>query len=484
MFENLKLPKHCVFVIFGATGDLTHRKIMPALYKLSLNKNLPTCFSVVAVARRDKSNEDYRNDVSQSLNTFTKKINKEVVEVLLEKITYFKLNFDSDTGYEELKEYLNEIDAKGCTQGNRIFYMATISKHVKLIINNLKKTKFVQKDSKKQYRVITEKPFGSDLESAKELNKSLSEVFREEETFRIDHYLGKESVQNLFALRFANRIFEPVWNRENIDNIQIIAAESIGIEGRAGYYDKSGALRDMVQNHLLQILSLVAMEPPKDFSTKSIKDEKVKVLKSIKMSNQDIKNNIIVGQYKGYTSEDRVEKNSKTETYVAMKLELNNDRWKGTPFYLKTGKYLKKKATEICIYFKDTKINTFSHLPKHKPNVLVIRLQPDEGIYLRFNIKEPVNEFKLQRVSMDFCHNCLFGINTPEAYEKLLYDVFLDDLSLFTRWDEVVEEWKIIDPIEKYWENKNPIIYEKNSIGPLESEEMLKRDGREWRLSD
>lgn len=484
MFENLKLPKHSVFVIFGATGDLTHRKIMPALYKLNLNNNLPKCFSIVAVARRDKSSEDYRNDVFESLNTFTKKLNKEIAEDLLKKITYFKLNFDTDFGYEELRDYLDKIDSHGCTQGNRIFYMATISKHVKLIINNIKKNKFIQRESKKQYKVITEKPFGSDLKSAMELNKIISEVFREEETFRIDHYLGKESVQNLFALRFANRIFEPVWNKEHIDNIQIIAAESIGIEGRAGYYDKSGALRDMVQNHLLQILSLVAMEPPKDFSTKSIKDEKVKVLKSIKMSKEDIKNNIVVGQYKGYTQEERIEKNSKTETFVAMKLEINNKRWNDTPFYLKTGKYLKKKATEVCIYFKDTEINTFSHLPKHKPNVLVIRLQPDEGIYLRFNIKEPGNDFKLQRVSMDFCHNCLFGINTPEAYEKLLYDVFLDDLSLFTRWDEVVEEWKIIDPIETYWKNKTPLSYEKNSSGPVQSNELLKKQGREWRTEE
>lgn len=484
MFESLNLPKACVLVIFGATGDLTHRKIIPALYRLSLNNNLPKCFSVVAVARRDKTNEEFRKDAYDSLNKFTKKINKEVAEGILSKITYFKLNFDTDSGYEELRNYLDELDTNGCTQGNRIFYMATIQKHVKIIINNLKKNNFIQRNSKKHYRVVIEKPFGKDLDSAEKLNKILSSVFKENEIFRIDHYLGKESVQNLFALRFANRIFEPVWNNENIDNIQIIATESIGIGTRAGYYDKSGAMRDMVQNHLLQLLSLVAMESPKDFTTDAIKDEKVKVLKSIKMSMQDIKDNVVIGQYKGYRDEDRIEKNSKTETFVSMKVEINNKRWKSTPFYLKTGKYLKKKATEIVIYFKDTEINTFSHLKKHKPNVLVIRLQPDEGIYLRFNIKEPGNEFKLQRVSMDFCHSCLFGLNTPEAYEKLLYNAFLDDLTLFTRWDEVIEAWKIIDPIENYWHNKQPLLYDKNSYGPEQSKELLERDERHWRMDD
>jgi glucose-6-phosphate 1-dehydrogenase len=484
MFEKLKLPNSCVLVIFGATGDLTHRKIMPALYKLSISNCIPKCFSVLAVARREKKDEDYRKDVFNSLISFNKKTDQKSCNEFLKKINYFRLDFDKEKGYDELKRYLDKIDKKNSTKGNRIFYMATIQKHVSRIIKNLKKNKFIARKSDKRYRIIIEKPFGKDLKSAEELNKSLLSLFKEKEIFRIDHYLGKESVQNLFALRFANRIFEPLWSKEHIDNIQITAAESIGIGTRAGYYDKIGALRDMVQNHLLQILSLTAMEPPKNFSTDAIKNQKVNVLKSVKLSNKDLKENVVLGQYIGYKEEEKVEKKSKTETFAALKLEIENNRWKGVPFYLKTGKYLKRKAAEVVVYFKESEINTFSHLKKHKQNVLVVRLQPDEGIYLRFNIKEPGNEFKIQRVSMDFCHNCLFGPNTPEAYEKLLYDVFLDDFTLFARWDEVAEAWKIIDPITKYWDKKQPYLYEKSSSGPKESENLLEKNGRHWRLPE
>ena len=493
MFEKFKLPKSSTLVVFGATGDLTHRKILPAIYRLHKNNNLPECFSLVAVARRDKDTNKFKHDTKISLEKFIKKPNKKFINDVLDKIYYYKTDFDTNEGYSGLNEFLDELDKTTCTKSNRIYYMATQPKHFGPIVSNLKKFNIVDRSKNRENRIVIEKPFGYDTNSATKLNKTISAVFKENEIFRIDHYLGKESVQNLFALRFANRMFEPVWNNKHIENIQIVASESLGVESRAGYYDKSGALRDMVQNHLLQLLSLVAMEPPVDFSNKNIKDEKVKVLKSINVcSGEDIKNNVVLGQYKtgktglDYTSEDGVYKNSRTETYVAMKICIQNKRWKDVPFYLKTGKNLKRKSTEIVIYFKNELNKVFSHLPNYKPNVLVIRLQPNEGIYLRFNIKEPGNEFNIQRVSMDFCHDCLFGAGTPEAYEKLIYHMLIDDASLFTRWDEVKEAWRIIDPIEKYWSKSgiNPAYYESGTWGPVESEKLLNRSGHHWRLRE
>ena len=493
MFEKFKLPKSSTLVVFGATGDLTHRKLLPAIYKLHQNNNFPECFSFVAVARRDKDTEEFRNDAKISLQKYIKKPNSKIIDQILEKIFYYRTNFDTNEGYAGLNNFLDGIDKKSCTKSNRIFYMATQPKHFGPIVSNLKKYNIVDRSKKRGNRIVIEKPFGYDTKSANKLNKIISTTFIEEEIFRIDHYLGKESVQNLFALRFANRMFEPVWNNEHIENIQIVASESLGVGTRAGYYDKSGALRDMVQNHLMQLLSLVAMEPPIDFSNENIKNEKVKVLRSIKtFSEKEIKENVVFGQYKlgksgiDYTNEFGVDKKSRTETYVAMKLCIKNKRWDGVPFYLKTGKNLKNKSTEIVIYFKNELNKVFSHLPNYKPNVLVIRLQPNEGIYLRFNIKEPGNEFNIQRVSMDFCHDCLFGSGTPEAYEKLIYHMFIDDSTLFTRWDEVKEAWRIIDPIEKYWNKstKKPTYYESGTWGPIESEKLLQKKYHHWRLRD
>jgi len=480
MFEELKLPKSTTFVIFGATGDLTHRKILPALYRLYLKKHLPMCFSIVAVARRDKDDKIYQEESRESLKKYGGF--SHIEEDFLYQIKYFRNDFSISEGYLELNEYLDQLDKTHCTATKRIFYLATRPEHFKPIVKNIKEHGLL-KNKKKQYRVIVEKPFGRDEDSAKKLNRVLRSAFKEEEIFRIDHYLGKETVQNLFALRFANRIFEPVWNSKHIDNIQIVATEDIGVGTRAGYYDTSGAIRDMVQNHLLQVLSLVAMEPPVSFSNEDIKSSKVEVLKRVKKIDP---RNVVFGQYESYHNESDVTPDSRTETYASMKLEIDNERWKGTPIYLKTGKKLRRKATEVIIYFKKTDKKVFSHMPNFKENVLVIRLQPDEGIYLRFNIKEPGTDFKIKRVSMDFCHNCIFGTNTPEAYENLLHHSLLDDLSLFTRWDEVDTAWKIIDPITNYWENskKKPHIYKSGSWGPEESTQFLEKKGHHWRLRD
>jgi glucose-6-phosphate 1-dehydrogenase len=489
MFEENAKPLECLFVIFGATGDLTHRKILPAMYALAHKNLLPDNFALVAVARRDKTHDDYRKDVKESILKYEKKTDESSLNNLLNKTYYFKSDIEKESNYPEMKLFFDDLDRKYKTKGNRIFYLSTLPSHFGSIADNLKKNGFVTRTNKKQYRIIIEKPFGSDLDSAVLLNNKLSSIFKEREIFRIDHYLGKEAIQNLFAFRFANRIFESIWNKENIDNIQITVAESLGVETRGGYYDNYGALKDMIQNHLLQMLSIVAMEIPKEFTTKEIKKEKVKVLNAISTMDDDtIKKNVVFGQYskgvsgEGYTDEPGVTKESKIETYIGLKLNINNKRWDGVPIYLRTGKRLARKASEIVIYFKEPKMKIFSsHTAKQ--NVLVVRIQPNEGIYLRFNAKEPGQEFKIQEVSMDFCHECLFGINTPEAYEKLIYDTFLGDSTLFTRWDEVEAAWKIIDPISGYFKrnNLNPLPYESGTWGPIASDELTNRSGHHWR---
>lgn len=470
------------FVIFGATGDLTHRKLIPALYKLHLKNNLPKDFAIIAVARREKTHDEFREEALKSLAQYVKNVDLEKANELMSILYYFKNNFDTDN-YQGLKDYLDELDIKHGTKGNRIFYLATLPDHFEVITNNLLVHNFLNRKDDKKYRLIIEKPFGNDLDSAAKLNKIITKVFREEEIFRIDHYLGKETVQNLFALRFANQIFMPIWNSESIDNIQITVAESIGVGTRAGFYDKYGAIKDMLQNHIMQILSLIAMEEPKAFTTQEIKDKKVQVMKA--MSAKDVVfAQYIHGKNVPYVEEPGVSEGSRTETFAALKLFINNNRWRGTPVYLRTGKCLKEKISEIVIYFKPTKTNIFSQ--EVKPNVLIIKLQPDESISLRFNAKMPGNEFKMDRVSMDFCYDCLFDMNTPEAYEKLLYDAFLGDSSLFTRWDEVQALWKIIDPITKYMKlhPDKLLYYPSGSWGPKQADELLTLNGHHWRLRD
>jgi glucose-6-phosphate 1-dehydrogenase len=463
------------FIIFGATGDLTHRKLIPALYKLHLKNNLPKDFAIIAVARREKTHDEFRGDALKSLKEFVKNLEEEKAEELLSRLYYFKNNFDTDN-YQGLKDYLDELDIKHGTKGNRIFYLATLPDHFEIITNNLMQHNFLNRKDNKIYRLIIEKPFGNDFDSATKLNKIITKVFREEEIFRIDHYLGKETVQNLFALRFANQIFMPIWNS---------VAETLGVGTRAGFYDKYGAVKDVMQNHIMQILALIAMEEPESFTTDEIKDKKVQVMKA--MSAKDV----VFAQYihgQGsqipYVEEQGVGEGSRTETFAALKILINNYRWKGTPIYLRTGKCLKEKISEVAIYFRPTESNIFNQ--EIKQNVLVIKIQPDESISLRFNAKMPGNEFKIDRVSLDFCYDCLFDMNTPEAYEKLLYDAFLGDSSLFTRWDEVQALWKVIDPVTRFIKN-NPdklLYYPSGSWGPKQADDLLTANGHHWRLRD
>jgi glucose-6-phosphate 1-dehydrogenase len=470
------------FVIFGATGDLTHRKLIPALYRLYAKGKLPKDFAIVAVARKEKTHEHYREESLKSLMTHAKNVDETKANDLFSRLYYFKNNFDTDN-YQGLKDYLDELDIKHGTKGNRIFYLATLPDHFEVIANNIQQHNFLNRKDNKKYRLIIEKPFGNDLDSATKLNKIISKVFQEEEIFRIDHYLGKETVQNLFALRFANQIFMPIWNSESIDNIQITVAETIGVGTRAGFYDKYGAVKDVLQNHILQILALVAMEQPKSFTTDEIKDKKVQAMKAM-TAKEIVFAQYIHGTGKPYVEEEGINDGSKTETYAALKILINNWRWRGTPIYLRTGKCLKEKVSEVVIYFRPTMANIFNQ--DVKPNVLVIRLQPDESINLRFNAKMPGNEFKIDRVSMDFLYGGLFDTNTPEAYEKLLYDAFLGDSSLFTRWDEVQALWKVIDPITSYMK-KNPdklLYYPSGTWGPKQADDLLTSAGHHWRLRD
>ncbi|MEM3373853.1 MAG: glucose-6-phosphate dehydrogenase [Candidatus Woesearchaeota archaeon] len=449
----MQKPIDTLFIIFGSTGDLTHRKLMPALYYLESKKLLPENFAIIGIARKEKTTDEYRNEVKESIKKYTKHHKEEIINRLTNKIYYFKNDFDTEQDYNELKKLLSDLDIKHNTKGNRIFYLATKPEHFENIIKNLKLNECIKKD--KVHRIIIEKPFGHDLKSAQNLNKILNQLFSENSIYRIDHYLGKETVQNLLALRYSNRIFEKLWSNKDIEEIQISVLENIGIENRGNYYDNYGSLKDMIQNHLLQLVSLVTMENRSN-NIKDIKKAKIEILKKVKIKK------IILGQYIGYLEEKDVKKNSKTDTYSALKIEINNKRWKNVPIFIRTGKYLKRKASEIVIIFKKGKNKEAEN------NILRIRIQPDEGIHLQFNAKNPGNEFKLIPVSMDFCHECLFPLNTPEAYEKLIYDALVGDKTLFTSWEEVKYSWKIIDKITK--KPKKIYLYEKFSWGPHQAE--------------
>ena len=474
----------CIFVIFGATGDLTHRKLMPALYRLYVRNELPKSFAVVGVARKDKTHDDFRQDVKKSMAEFLPKEKFDRLDKFLSGVFYYRNDFDTADSYAGLKKFLEDTDKKYRTAGNRIFYLATLPDKFEPIIKNLRKQKFLAKG--KDHRLIIEKPFGDDLKSARKLNKIINTAFRENQIFRIDHYLGKEAVQNLFALRFANKIFEPAWGERNIENVQITLLENTGIGTRGGFYDRYGAIKDVMQNHMMQILSLIAMSPPKNFNPGEVKDSKVKVLREISIPK---KNDIVIGQYRkgalkgsvDYKDEEGVAKDSRTETFAAIKFCINNERWKGVPFYLKTGKNLDRKLVQIIVYFRNTSLLSKFSGGIH-PNALIIKLFPDEGIYLRMNIKTPGNNFEIENVSMDFCHSCLFVINTPEAYEKLLHDIFLGDPTLFTRWDEVEAAWKVIDPVIAKKKKIRLHYYSSGSPGPEAADRLVKKNGHHWGL--
>lgn len=491
----------CIVVIFGATGDLTGRKLSPALYNLGREGMLPPNFAAVGFARREKSHQEFRDEIKQDINLYSrvKPIDETFWKKFQEQIFYHRSEFDDDAGYQALDVLLKELDSKLATRGNRVFYLSVQPKFFPIIIQKLKANGLIY-DSKTQdkwSRVIIEKPFGHDSESALELQKEISKYLDESQTYRIDHYLGKETVQNILVFRFANSIFESMWNYKHIDHVQITVAEDIGIGTRGHFYEEEGLLRDVLQNHMMQLLSLVAMEPPVSLSASAIRDEKVKVLQSIRpLTPDDFENTVIRGQYGpgfingkeviGYRQEKDVNPKSNVETYVALKLYIDNWRWAGVPFYLRGGKRLPKRGTEIAIIFKDAPGVLFQQGNKrHDPNILAIRIQPDEGISLKINCKVPGPSSPIQPVKMDFRYGSYFGQSPPEAYERLIWDCMQGDSTLFARADEVEQSWNIYTPLLHHWA-KNPVKdfpnYPSGSWGPQKADEMIQHDKRAWRI--
>lgn len=489
----------CVMVIFGATGDLTHRKLLPALYNLALEHPLPAGFSVVAFARRPYSDDEFRQIALDSINEYSrqKPVNPQVWESFASGIHYLQSNFNDPAGYDKLNTLLNTLDQERGTSGNRIFYLSTPPSQYPDIIQRLGAAG-LNRNRKGWTRIIIEKPFGHDLPSANELNRQVGKVFREEQIYRIDHYLGKETVQNILVFRLANGIFEPIWNRRYVDHVQITVAENIGIEGRANYYEESGAIRDMIQNHMLQLLTLITMEPPIAFEANAVRDEKVKVLHALQpFTDRTVATNTIRAQYgpgyvgghqvPGYLEEKGVSSTSITETYVALKLFIDNWRWAGVPFYLRTGKHLPKRVSEVAIHFKQAPLMLFQRSDaggQVEPNVLTLRIQPDEGISLKFGAKVPGTDLQIRSVNMDFFYGSSFVRQQPEAYERLLLDCMLGDSTLFTRRDEVEAAWTFVQGILDGWKNEpgeSVLTYESGTWGPQAADEFIWRDGRRWR---
>jgi glucose-6-phosphate 1-dehydrogenase len=496
--SNRSLPRPCNVVIFGASGDLTYRKLIPALYNIQADGDLPVTTHITGFARREKTDEAFREELGEALTKFSRSgRNEEVWKDFSARLHYHRSEFGDEEGYRTLAERLNKLDEENGTAGNRLFYLSVSPSEFEGILAKLAQFGLNKTKDGSWARVIVEKPFGKNRATAHALNEMVSHVFAEQDTYRIDHYLGKETAQNIMVLRFANAIFEPLWNHQYIDHIQITAAEPMGVEARGPYYDSAGALRDMVQNHLTQILCLVAMEPPTDLSADSVRDEKLKVVRSMRlMSPEDVAKNVVRAQYASgcvggkdvpaYRSEDRVNPESETETFVAIKVHVDNWRWAGVPFYVRVGKRLPKHGAEIAVYFKETPGVLFNAQQAGLgPNVLVIRIQPDEGISLRMQSKRPGAQLCIESVKMDFQYGTSFGKPSPEAYERLLLDAMAGDATLFARRDEVDLAWTFIDCIEDAW-HKNPTpppmtSYPAGSWGPKEADDLLAADGRCWR---
>jgi glucose-6-phosphate 1-dehydrogenase len=485
----------CAVVIFGASGDLAKRKLIPALYELARQKMLSEKFVLVGYSRSELSDEQYRAECREAVQKFAR--TKPVEEAVLKRIEnatfYVRGDYGSEDDFARLHEKLSQLDQKFGTGGNRLFYLSTPPNTFEPVITCLGKAH--DPSSKSWERIIIEKPFGRDLSSAKSLNALLHKYFTEEQVFRIDHYLGKETVQNLMVMRFANSIFEPIWNYKYIDHVQITVSETLGVGTRGGYYDKSGALRDMVQNHLFQLMALVALEPPAALDAVSIRDEKVKVYKSVRpLRPEHVAQFSVRGQYSageaagqktaGYLKEKDVPADSRTETFVALKLFIDNWRWSGMPFYLRTGKFLPEKLSEIAVRFRSPPLTLFQkqcEAPVY-PNDLVIRVQPDEGISWRLNGKVPGGQMNIKPVALDFFYEKAFNVEPPEAYERLIFDSMLGDQTLFIRGDEAEAAWAVIDPIEQGWaQSKNPPeSYGPGTWGPKRAMDLIELDGRRW----
>jgi len=488
-----------VIVIFGASGDLTHRKLVPALYNLSAQSLLDERSQIIGVARRDKSDKQFRAEMEEGIRTYSHvAFDERIWRSLAPRIRYIRGSFDDADTYARLGACLSDLRTGDAAVRNRVYYLATPPRSFGTIVGHLSQADLTGDDPDAGFvRIIVEKPFGHDLETAQALNGEIATAFREDQIFRIDHYLGKETVQNVLVFRLANGIFEPLWNRRYVDHVQITAAESIGVEGRAGYFDRAGMARDMLQSHLLQLLTLIAMEPPVAFEARAVHDEKVKVLRSLRLPDAETLRSVSVRaqygtgaiageQVVGYCDEEGVAADSQTETYVAIRLELDNWRWAGVPFYLRTGKRLPKRATEVAIQFKQPPFALFerSGVPRLDANVLAIRIQPDEGISLKFASKVPGHDFHVDPVQMDFLYSRAFGIEPPEAYERLLMDAVAGDSTLFARIDEVELGWRLTDALRAAWQEpggSDLARYEAGSWGPREADLLLEREGRRWR---
>jgi glucose-6-phosphate 1-dehydrogenase len=492
-----RLPVHpTALVIFGATGDLAHRKLLPALYNLAHEGALPERFELIGVARRDQEHEDFQQVARESIERFSRrKADPEVLSALLEDMRYVPGTFDDDDVYRELDRVLHEFDEQAGQPLNRVFYLSTAPQFFPVIAQKIGASQ-LNRCERAETRIVIEKPFGYDLASARKLNEQVLDVFDESQVFRIDHYLGKETVQNLMALRFANGLFEPVWNRNFIDHVQISAAEDLGIGSRAGYYDNAGALRDLVQNHMLQLLSLLTMEPPIAFEANRLRDEKLKVLEAIVPPNLDQVGSMSVrAQYgagvvggkavPGYLEEEGVPPDSRTETFVALRLNVSNWRWAGVPFYLRTGKRLARKTTEIAVSLKPVPHLAFQSVGSLgvKPNQIILMVQPDEGVSVSIGAKIPGATMRIRPVNMEFHYGTSFMSQSPEAYERLILDAMRGDATLFTRNDEIETLWGIIDPILTAWhEDSSSEIpnYPSGSQGPAEADALLE-GATKWR---
>jgi glucose-6-phosphate 1-dehydrogenase len=507
--EGLRLERMaepCTMVICGATGDLTERKLAPALYNTLLGGFLPPEFTVVGFARRELTDDEFRQHLLDGINKHSRNrpAKPAIWESFARGIEYHRGDLDDPAAYAELAKRLDRIDRDRGTAGNRLFYLAVPPAMYPDIVNQLDQAGLAASGQRRRTgpnrgwtRVIVEKPFGYDLESARTLNRVISDVFDENQVFRIDHYLGKETVQNLAVFRFGNGLFEPIWNRRYIDSVQITVAETVHVEGRGDFYDQTGALRDIVQNHALQLMAMFAIEPPVEFDAEDLRDEKLKVLRAVKpMTPADVAANVIRGQYvSGWVEGERIPSfrdapevapDSQTETFVALKLGIDSWRWAGVPFFIRTGKALPSRVTEIAVQFKRAPLALFARagVPQIDDNILAIRVQPDEGILLRFGAKVPGQGLQIRNVNMDFRYGSSFAVDSPDAYETLLLDAMVGDASLFTRNDEVERAWQILQPILDAWGSGigGPLhFYAAGTWGPPAADELLEREGRAWR---
>jgi glucose-6-phosphate 1-dehydrogenase len=495
--ENRKTPDPCSIVIFGASGDLTSRKLIPALYHLFKEKQMPPAFRVVGFARREKTDDSWRQELRAALDQFsrTKPVDDKVWSEFAKNIVYCKGDLTDADAYKKLEAMLKSF-SNAPLRENLLFYLATNPSQFGEVVEQLHHADLLKHNGPGWQRIVVEKPFGHDLVSAHALNSELTRFAHEQQVFRIDHYLGKETVQNILMFRFSNSIFERLWNRDSVDHVQITVSEKLGVGTRGGYYEEAGALRDMVQNHMLQVLSLVTMEPPVSLEAESVRDEKVKLLKSIRpLSPEDVARQVVRGQYfagvingelrPGYRQETKVKSDSNVETYIALKLFIDNWRWSGIPFYLRTGKNLPTSASEVRIQFRPTPHVLFAAQCGEKidQNAIALRLQPDEGIYLRFNGKVPGTSLGVRPVRMHFSYDTEFGAYTPEAYERLLLEAMVGDATLFIRRDEVETAWQIVDSIRTGWQGRaltNREFYAAGTWGPIAADDLLAQSGHAW----